>query len=832
MSCHLLNLYPGVTDCEGIPSEHLGPIKEHIDSKGFKVANIFASYGGPQVTFLLPQDADRFMALQRIIMPAKISKHKATIEPIKETPILRAFELMVVGACDYDRLAELVVKWARKTSPKCFLEVRSDPTHSDLIIFSMSTWTATRKILNSSSLFRSSFPNSISTPCLLWDHNSNPLKKNALGDQVARGASQISSTVAALAWEVGELKSGMAIVQRQQEVLHANQEQVFGMIDSISSRITDTQNAIISQARDQQLRSRLIDLEARHGQIQLTILFTTNPLHSQALQAQLAIISDQVNRARADLEESSNHLSVIMGCPAIPPPPTITAPPPTPILPQPTLSNAGPSPPKRKRTQSPAPNPPAVLDPLGAHHVSTSAPQVALDDDHDKLVSLNPLCLNLLGSLNECQRHLSTAPATNESGHATSPTTNLMGHRDWQIAQRRVHRRGPVHTYSFPAFSHFHTTVTSFPNTPEPCASISTSVPSPPSLAALSCYFLAVLPIRSLLFLLVLLFLVNATSAMPTTPQSSISMCALNANGLVYPVKLALISPGLPITNYEIFEENGVQYAETSHGKWGIVLGVCQDIQVVSRVPLAHASLKGRVAIVDVVIPSIVNSPIHRIFAVYALCNPDLDQLLCEFWPNLTAMVQDTQTLWSILGDLNATVLASERASDNLITKIRHLGGAILRSHGSLLARSHGSLRAYHYCAAKHISLDPPSPLSLTRYLQNIKQQLHRDLYAAKKDEIMRRAREHDCFKMLGALHGGSTKRLMNKSSQFIALPTALESTSSPGIIKTAPAAVTKITRQYFTNLYGHQDPPDKPKPWMTTPSVLKVRSCVERGMI
>jgi hypothetical protein len=162
---------------------------------------------------------------------------------------------------------------------------------------------------------------------------------------------------------------------------------------------------------------------------------------------------------------------------------------------------------------------------------------------------------------------------------------------------------------------------------PEPCASTSTSVPSPPSSTALSCYLFAASHIQSLLLLLVLLFLVNITSAMPATPQSLISMCALNANGLVYPVKLVFIGAmitnmlphiftitetktmsnagsGLPIINYKIFEENSVQCAETQCGKWGIVLGVCKDIQVVSCIPLVHAFLKGRVAVVDVVIPS------------------------------------------------------------------------------------------------------------------------------------------------------------------------------------------------------------------------------------
>jgi hypothetical protein len=68
----------------------------------------------------------------------------------------------------------------------------------------------------------------------------------------------------------------------------------------------------------------------------------------------------------------------------------------------------------------------------------------------------------------------------------------------------------------------------------------------------------------------------------------------------------------------------------------------------------------------------------------------------------------------------------------------------------------------------------------------------------------------------------------MNGSTQFIKLPTALESISSPGTIETDPTRVADITRQYFVKLYTHQQPPDKPKPRMTTPSVLEAHARVE----
>lgn len=103
----------------------------------------------------------------------------------------------------------------------------------------------------------------------------------------------------------------------------------------------------------------------------------------------------------------------------------------------------------------------------------------------------------------------------------------------------------------------------------------------------LSCTLNFRFQIRVLITLLVLLLFVNTTMAMPTFAQSELTVCALNANGLMSPVKLALIGPllmklaphffalsktkthinavsNLQISNYEVFEEKAVLCAAPS----------------------------------------------------------------------------------------------------------------------------------------------------------------------------------------------------------------------------------------------------------------------------
>ncbi|KAF8227565.1 hypothetical protein L208DRAFT_1296155 [Tricholoma matsutake] len=152
-----------------------------------------------------------------------------------------------------------------------------------------------------------------------------------------------------------------------------------------------------------------------------------------------------------------------------------------------------------------------------------------------------------------------------------------------------------------------------------PCSSYCTKTP-----CSFSCVSPLSIEFHYLLLFLVLLLLVNTTVALPTLVQSELSICVLNTNGLMSPVKLALIGPllmklsphiftlletktqtnaaaNLLIHNYEIFEEKAVPCAAPSHlAKWGIILVVHKDLQIVTHVPLNHKPLMDHVVCVDV----------------------------------------------------------------------------------------------------------------------------------------------------------------------------------------------------------------------------------------
>ncbi|TFK21086.1 hypothetical protein FA15DRAFT_718170 [Coprinopsis marcescibilis] len=145
--------------------------------------------------------------------------------------------------------------------------------------------------------------------------------------------------------------------------------------------------------------------------------------------------------------------------------------------------------------------------------------------------------------------------------------------------------------------------------------------------------------------IIILLSIVQCAAAatfIPPTVTSSMSVLVINANGFVQPVKVSHVNSminvrrphafvigetktqskvrdSLPHYEYDVYEKPGVK-ADSHHiFKWGIVLGICKDLQVLQQAIVKHASLKGRVVAVDVALPTPNGKCFkHRLIAGYA----------------------------------------------------------------------------------------------------------------------------------------------------------------------------------------------------------------------
>jgi hypothetical protein len=99
-----------------------------------------------------------------------------------EIPILRAWELVVKGVHDYDQIKDMIAQWIHCIAPDSLINIHTLQQNSDLLVFAMSTWATTVKIMSSSKSFTDIFPDTIVLLCLLWDYNEAPFLKTTLGE--------------------------------------------------------------------------------------------------------------------------------------------------------------------------------------------------------------------------------------------------------------------------------------------------------------------------------------------------------------------------------------------------------------------------------------------------------------------------------------------------------------------------------------------------------------------------------------------------------------------------------------------------------------------------
>src|ERR1700683_1304859 len=110
---------------------------------------------------------------------------------------------------------------------------------------------------------------------------------------------------------------------------------------------------------------------------------------------------------------------------------------------------------------------------------------------------------------------------------------------------------------------------------------------------------------------------------------------------------------------YNIYEETGVHCTNHHISKWGIIVGIRNDIQVSQPVSISHLSLKGHTVVVDIILGTTAGSGFtHRIIGAYTPWNSGVDE--GEFWVQIVKLYCDSQYSWTLAGDLNATISAVE----------------------------------------------------------------------------------------------------------------------------------------------------------------------------
>ncbi|PPQ73488.1 hypothetical protein CVT24_007817 [Panaeolus cyanescens] len=113
-------------------------------------------------------------------------------------------------------------------------------------------------------------------------------------------------------------------------------------------------------------------------------------------------------------------------------------------------------------------------------------------------------------------------------------------------------------------------------------------------------------------------------------------------------------------------------------------------------------------------------------------------------------------------------------------------------------------------------------------YLSDLRRQLHKIRFAEEKLELDRRNLTRSKAQIANVLHGGSSKRLYD--FKFSELPMALtpEPDTEPNLILTGSEAVKNATTEYFTSLYHRTPRRIHEKPWISSPSVLDIKTSTQ----
>ena len=164
-------------------------------------------------------------------------------------------------------------------------------------------------------------------------------------------------------------------------------------------------------------------------------------------------------------------------------------------------------------------------------------------------------------------------------------------------------------------------------------------------------------------------------AANPHLATTNFILYSLNANGMTNPVKVnhfnlvigsrnphvfvvnetkthSKISKMLPCHKYDIYEEPGAPADNHHIFKWGVVVGVCKDVQVARCIEITQNSLKGRVVAVDIVLSMLDGRCTgHRIIDAYALWNQGGAGNVCFFWDDVTQLCLSLPMSWTMAGD-------------------------------------------------------------------------------------------------------------------------------------------------------------------------------------
>ncbi|KAJ7220470.1 hypothetical protein GGX14DRAFT_388904 [Mycena pura] len=825
------------------------------------------------------------------------------VDRVKQVEILNPFELAIVGISAYESIEPLILSYLLEFEDEDgqqLASTRNPQGYRDILVFHMSTWAATKRVLKDHEGFDKAFGKyNLNPPELLIDINEGKVAWKA--NAVSEGADKLAAKMDTLTRHFDKVERDVGL-----------------RLDATHLAIADLKSS--SNVMAEQLRHLACESSLR----MLMMLGGTQEEKEQA-RANIEIL-------KADCAKIDNEISVLQGSTLLIPSSLQSYSAHTSGSP---LSSPH-SPAEPEVYHSPPDTPTAQSTGSKKHRLSSDVP------DEDSMMSAPPR---------------SDVTGGNEEQEVENMTTVI---NEDSVMEDQVVRS--THSQNVPIF--------------------------PKKATALY-----------LVLIIVCSSLIQVANA--TTPRSVFTMFSLNANGLVHTNKMAhintainarkphafilnesktnsKIAKNLPGSDYEILEEAGVKMTNHHLYKWGVVLGVRKDVQLIQRLTDLDAALKGRVIAADIALQTTNGTAYpHRLFAVYAPWDPGTNDTK-EFWPANLSRTQtrrvstaerasgggdardkflafleavDGHDLWTGRPDRNRfydwtssshdaeknggsiidrivtskeTLIDSEIFVTNggtdfvpntnhcaIVARIIHEpltgGNTMFRDTPAVYTKIHEEFkRLFDESATREGLFDMPcvnsdesfislykavgrvmlaasevayrrisrfkkrtekvtnekiqkaaadlhaiggairlirgdvdfTPScdsekalqkitqlydgeeghgSLISFANKIKRKAYSTLYAERAAEVKARAVKRDKSQIITALRGGSTKRLVT-AANFVLMPLVVKAPHTDRLTS-KPEEVKEVTRQYWSDLYNHDPPPNIPKPWLNTKS-------------
>jgi len=668
-------------------------------TKGYPVTNSFVNPGSVTLSMASPQDVDAILSCGVI---ERIPGISFSVQPVRgrQIEIENAFELAITGLSDdydqehlHDMLHDWLVDNFQADGVTTLAGTRFAASEPEIFIFHMTTWKATCEVLSDAACdrFKTDFKgyDMMQPPQLLHNLNTSGLGKRpgSIRKDLAQGASMVTEGLDKLRREFHAYKeTNNQLHQATQLQLTATTSTLTTLTNTVNNmedRIVNTQRAILFQSQELCLTRALTDLKSNSMSFKVNLMLEMDEGKKREINALLSLMEDEEKRLKSELLSTNrDFLTVVQGA-------SVgqllsNAPP---VSPSPSTSNPAPTP-TQASTAPPGLGRPS---PISANsldwELSASAKKRKLSMAVPTSPDAHAHAQTLPGSmLVDNQAHIQELPADKVRCRSLPPPKSLIAANDGipDPSMKRI-------TKSLPRVG------CTFRGVFDTLRNLTVCHRSRTSLSCRSWSPNSSVPLFFGLFVLFIGLAQVAHASTPPPATSTLSIYALNANGLVQPVKQNNInsvikakSPqafvlgetktksklrnSLPCDEYDIYEEPGEQNEAHHPVKWGIVVGIRKDIQVAQRLEIGHKSLKGRVVVLDLILPTSDGhcSP-HRLIGAYAPWNPGDDGVGHSFWADLADICRSTPNTWTLAGDLNATVSSLERASDGVIACTQYL---------------------------------------------------------------------------------------------------------------------------------------------------------------